>query len=94
MPELSPDTVLTRNERLSWRVLEDEAVILFPDAGTLHRLNGTGTRAWELIDGRRSIGEISQALTDEFEVASDTALAEVQTLAADLVAADLAQVAP
>ena len=94
MPELSPDTVLTRNERLSWRILEDEAVILFPDAGTLHRLNGTGTRAWELIDGRRSIGEISQALTDEFEVASDTALAEVQTLAADLVAADLAKVGP
>ena len=90
---LSPDTVLTRNERLSWRILEDEAVILFPDAGTLHRLNGTGTRAWELMDGSRSIGDIAKLLTDEFEVAPDTALAELQTLAADLVTADLAQVA-
>ena len=90
---LSPDTVLTRNERLSWRILEDEAVILFPDAGTLHRLNGTGTRAWELMDGSRSLGDIAKLLTDEFEVAPDTALAELQQLGADLVAADLAQAA-
>ena len=90
---LSPDAVLTRNERLSWRILEDEAVILFPDAGTLHRLNGTGTRAWELMDGGRSIGDIAKLLTDEFEVAPDTALAELQTLAGDLVAADLARLA-
>lgn len=92
MPALSPDSVLARNERLSWRILDDEAVILFPDAGTLHRLNGTGTRVWELLDGARTISDVGALITDEFEVASDEALADLCTLAGDLVEADLAQV--
>lgn len=92
MPALSPDSVLARNERLSWRILDDEAVILFPDAGTLHRLNGTGTRVWELLDGARSLADVGSLITDEFEVASDEALADLCTLAGDLVEADLAQV--
>jgi hypothetical protein len=92
VPALSPDSVLARNERLSWRILDDEAVILFPDAGTLHRLNGTGTRVWELIDGARTLADVGSLITDEFEVTADEALADLCSLAGDLVEADLAQV--
>lgn len=92
MSVMSPDTVLLRNERLAWRVLDGEAVILFPEEGTLHRLNGTGTRAWELLDGTRSLADIGDGLKAEFEVTHREALLDLQMLAADLVGAGLAEV--
>jgi hypothetical protein len=93
MYALSPDTILIRNERLAWRCLEGGAVILFPEAGTLHRLNPTGTRFWEHIDGRRSLKEIAAALTDEYDAEIDDILDGVLGLADDLVDSSLAKVA-
>ena len=92
MTALSPEAVLGRNERLSWRVLEGEAVVLFPEAGTLHRLNPTGTRCWELLDGARTLAEVGESLSEEYDVAPDAAVLQLQALAADLVAARLAEV--
>lgn len=87
----SPDTVLARSDALTWRVLDGEAVILAPAAGVLHRLNGTGTRAWEMLDGRRTLAEIGEGLAAEFDIAADAAVHEVRGLAADLLAAALAE---
>lgn len=89
---VSPDAVLTRSERLAWRVLAGEAVILFPEAGTLHRLNGTGTRLWELLDGERSLAEIGAGMVGEYEVRAEDAVAGLQALASDLVDAGLVEV--
>lgn len=86
---LSPDAVLARSDRVSWRVLEGDALILHPEAGTLHRLNGTGTRAWELLDGSRSLSTIAAALADEYEVSAADALTQLADVGAELVAAGL-----
>jgi hypothetical protein len=88
----SPEAVLVRNERLAWRVLEGEAVILYPDAGTLHRLNATGTRMWELLDGNRTLADVARGLADEYDVDPAEAVRDLQAVAADLVAAGLAEV--
>ena len=88
----SPDRVLARSGRVSWRVLEGDAVILYPEAGTLHRLNGTGTRLWELLDGERSLHVIAETLMSEYDVALDQAVAELADVAGDLVTAGLAEV--
>lgn len=92
MPVPQPEAVLQRSDRLSWRVLEGDAVILHPEAGTLHRLNGTGTRLWELMDGSRDLATIAQLLIDEYEVDLPTATEEVVAVAGDLVEAGLAEV--
>lgn len=89
----SPEAVLVRNERLAWRVLEGEAVILYPEAGTLHRLNATGTRMWELLDGQRSLAEVAAGLATEYDVAPADAVRDLQAVAADLIAAGLVEVA-
>lgn len=89
----SPEAVLVRNERLAWRVLEGEAVILYPEAGTLHRLNVTGTRMWELLDGKRSLAEVAAGLAAEYDVAPTDAVRDLQAVAADLMAAGLVEVA-
>ncbi|MCU1459954.1 MAG: hypothetical protein JWO37_29 [Acidimicrobiales bacterium] len=89
MPALSPDLVPVRNERLSWRVLEGEALILFPEAGTLHRLNETGTCVWQHVDGERSVESIVALLIDEYDVTTDEASISVAAFVADLTDAGL-----
>src|SRR5437762_8884663 len=89
---LSPDAVLARSDRLSWRVLDDEALILFPEVGTLHRLNPTGTRMWELLDGSRSLELIASALIEEYDVSVGEALGQLVGLANELIAARLVEV--
>ena len=92
MPVLSPESVLVRNERLAWRALEGEAVILFPEEGTLHRLNPTGTRVWEQLDGSLSLAAIAERLSDEFRVEPDEALHDLETLVSDLLDAGLVDI--
>lgn len=94
MPALSPETVLVRNHRLAWRVLDGEAVILFPEAGTLHRLNPTGTAIWEQLDGSRTLADITTYLGNTYEVDASDAGRDLRDLAADLVSAGLAEVRP
>jgi hypothetical protein len=92
MIALSPESVLSRSDRLSWRVLEGEVVVLFPDAGTLHRLNPTGTRCWELVDGRRTLAELGEELSAEYSASAAEIVSDLEVLATDLVAAGLAEV--
>jgi len=89
MPVLSPESVLVRNERLAWRALEGEAVILFPEVGTLHRLNPTGTRVWEQLDGSCSLATIAERLSGEFRVKPDEALHDLEALVSELLDAGL-----
>lgn len=88
----SPDAVLARSDRLSWRILDGDALILHPEAGTLHRLNGTGTRFWELLDGSRAIDAIAAALAEEYEVTPEDAVEQLTELADELLEADLLEV--
>lgn len=87
---LSSESILVRSTRLSWRVLDGEVLILHPEAGTLHRLNDTGTRMWELIDGKRSIETIARQLTAEYHVDDEVAVEQLIAVAGDLLAGDLA----
>ncbi|MCM8800426.1 MAG: PqqD family protein [Candidatus Omnitrophica bacterium] len=38
------------------------------DLPSIYTLNESGARIWELIDGRKSLAEIKDKLTEEFEV--------------------------
>ncbi len=92
MSAVSPETILARSESLAWRVLEGEAVILYPEEGTLHRLNESGTRVWEQLDGARTLGDIGNGLTDEYEVVATDAVHDLCDLADELVSAGLVEV--
>lgn len=92
MTAVSPESVLVRSERLSWRVIDGEALILYPEAGTLHRLNPTGTELWERLDGTATVAEIAAALCGDYEVAEAEAVADLRALGDDLVAAGLVSV--
>jgi hypothetical protein len=71
--------VPTRHPASSSRTIDGQAVIAISELAQIHILNDVGTRVWNLIDGSRTVSEITtivrQQLTDEgYEgVSSDVA---------------------
>ena len=49
------------------------------DMNSVYTLNETGAFIWDQIDGKRSVGEIISALTDEYEIDSANAKEDVFT---------------
>ncbi len=50
----------------------------------VRELNEVAAIVWKLADGTRSVAQISQRITEEYEVSGDEALADVTELVADL----------
>lgn len=68
--------------------LGDGLVLLHPD-GQYFALSRVGATFWTNCDGRRTIEQISQVVTREFEVQAVEALSDLLGLAADLTKHDL-----
>jgi hypothetical protein len=80
---IAEQTKPTRSERIAARVVDGKALIVVLDERQLHTLNEVGTRVWELCDGR-SVGEIADAITAEFEVDRASALGDVLRFVTEL----------
>lgn len=47
------------------------------DMNSVYTLNETGAFLWEQMDGKKTVGEIIEALTSEYEISGDEAEADV-----------------
>lgn len=71
------DKIFKRNEDIAWRVIEGEALIVDTRKGLIYPLNGTATRIWESLDGRKKCGEIAASISEEFECGRDDIAGDV-----------------
>ena len=69
------------------RQIEDEAVLVHPLQGKVRVLNAVGARVWELADGQRTVAEIAQTITAEYDVELPRAQADVLAFCDDLAQA-------
>jgi hypothetical protein len=75
-----------------FRRIADE-IILVPvrrnmgDLESIYSLNETAARVWELLDGRRTLGDLVATLVQEFEVAPGTAETDLRSLLGQLTEA-------
>jgi hypothetical protein len=76
VPQREPD-VLSRE-------VDGEVVLVHPVQNKIRVLNPVGARLWEMADGIRALGEISQALAAEYEVDLARAQADVMAFYEDL----------
>ena len=67
------------------RIIEGEAVIVLPESGQVTVLNEVGSRIWELIDGTRSVGEITKMIVAEYDVTAEQAERDVNEFIQELV---------
>jgi len=84
------DSVYARNDRVVSRKIVDELILVpirqsVAEMETLYTLNEVGARVYELIDGKRPVGEIVEAIVTEFEVAHETAESDVREFITQLL---------
>jgi hypothetical protein len=69
--------VLGKSEDAAYRIYDGKATIVLPTMARVSVLNEMGSRVWEAIDGRRTIGEIVDQILEEYDVTRETAEADL-----------------
>jgi hypothetical protein len=87
----TPDAIYHPSQDVVAREIEGELVIVPLTAGVgdledeLYTLNETGRAIWDLLDGRRSLKAVAEALSAEYEADADTITQDVLGLVTELV---------
>ena len=80
-----------RTSAAAWQRVDGEMVVMQADAGELLGLNGVGGRAWDLLDGKRSLDEIALVISQEFGADLARVTSDVQAFLDELTAARLVE---
>jgi hypothetical protein len=78
------DASVVASDRQLSTTLADEVIILGLNDSMYYGLSGAGARIWELLQTPRTIGEIAQTITAEFEADRARVEADLASLLADL----------
>lgn len=66
------------------RVVDDEALLIHLTSGNLFSLSTVGTSVWHNIDGRRTVENLVELITEEYDVDKGLATADVLRLVEQL----------
>jgi hypothetical protein len=88
--------VFKKHENVVTREIVGETILVpirrkLVDMQKLFCLNPVAAFVWERLDGRRTLGEVRDAVLEAFEVAPGEAEADIRAFIAELAAADLIQ---
>jgi hypothetical protein len=84
---------ITRNPKLAWREVDGAMVIISPQDSQVHELNETASLFWKHAEGK-TLDELVERISAEYEVARETARADLEELLAALGEKQLMFVAP
>lgn len=78
-----------KDESMVFRRIEDETILVpirnnIGDLQNIYILNEVGARIWELIDGKRDIKEISNAICTEYDIMPEEAERDIKEFLKDL----------
>lgn len=90
---MDEDATVSRGDNHVESAVGDELVLLHVDNGRFFKLEGTGRRAWELLDAPATLGTLVDRLAAEFRVDRARCLADVRAFCDQLVGAGLLRVA-
>ena len=82
---MTPETYISRNAKIPWRIIEQEAVLVEVEKGEVMHLNEVGASIWDFLGCKRNIGEIIQHVCDSFEIDSKTAQDDVMGFVQELI---------
>ena len=85
MNPLDGETPVRQRSGILFQELDGEAVLLDPAAGTYFGLNEVGTRAWALIGGGATLGEVQAALLVEYEAPPEQVWEDLASLVRQLL---------
>jgi len=71
------ETVLRKNPDAAYRIFDGQATVVLPDRAEVNVLNEIGSFVWERIDGSRTIGQIVEAVLEEYDVKPEGARGDI-----------------
>jgi hypothetical protein len=82
-------TVVGRRDRVMSQQVEGDAVLLDIESGEYFALNDVGGLVWDLCDGSRSVADVAELISAEFEVDKSMALTDALELLESLAGVGL-----
>jgi len=77
-------TILKRSEKVSYKVVDGEAILLHLEKGIYFSLNTVGTDFWERLDGRQTIAQHAAVLAGSYNVEYERVIVDLLELAEQL----------
>lgn len=84
---------IVRAEDVIWREIDDEMVVIKGDGTTVHVLNKTAARIWEMCSGDIKPNEIAAKLCERYDVSLEKASTDVRNVMAKMMEIGLLKVA-
>jgi hypothetical protein len=81
--------LLVQNQDVIAQRAKDKVVLFDMAKGDYFSLNELGARAWELLDGTRTLDQVVLEISNEYEAPMDVITADVGELSEKLLAAGL-----
>ena len=86
---MGENLVLRKNKDMVIRVIDDETILLpiyktSEEINCIYTLNKVGSRLWELIDGKKKLGEIKKQVLKEFDTTPQEVDKEITRFLKDL----------
>jgi hypothetical protein len=78
-----------QNDRVVWKNIDGEVVIVEPESSHIRILNGTASLIWTLADGTRQTKDFVPVICGEFDVTPEEARADVMEFCQELLQAGL-----
>ena len=79
------NSYIARSQKVAWRLLDGEMIIMSALDSTLFNLSPVATRIWQAADGRTPLSEIVRGLIcEEFDVDPDVAYRDAEEFVNEL----------
>jgi hypothetical protein len=86
--------VLPNNDKIAYRIIDGEAVIINLKNSELNILNSVATFIWECLNAHAKVKDIIKSLSDEFEVDYETAEKDCIDLIFELIDKEIIILSP
>jgi hypothetical protein len=86
---MNDSTVLQRNPQAVSAEVGGEIIFLHEGDGVYYSLDGVGAFIWKTLENPRTLGELVQAVVDEYDVGETEAREDLAALATELAARGL-----
>ncbi|MFQ5901184.1 MAG: PqqD family protein [Thermodesulfobacteriota bacterium] len=87
---ITMETTPSRDPRVSWRVIDDEAVIISGER--MRVLNEVGTFVWQMLDGENPVAFICKSVADDFQIEEDAVFNDLQDFLTSLLEKEMIKV--
>ncbi|NBC02157.1 MAG: PqqD family peptide modification chaperone [Bacteroidetes bacterium] len=68
---MTRDTIIVRTNKALVSSIEDELVMFDVNAGQYYGLNNVATAVWNHLETKKTVDELCQSLTGEFDISMD-----------------------